>query len=87
MNTKTLDTQLHRLMWSGREYTLDELMYHTGLLKEVGCMNRKSFRNRMAERKDIYRLENKKYRCIAVLLPAPCELRRSARAWLKKIMS
>ena len=70
--SEILDVELHRLMWSGRQYTLGELHRLSG----SEYMARKSFRNRMLERKHLYVKEGEYYRCIAVILPAPCELKR-----------
>ena len=78
-----LDTKLHGLMWSGKQYTLCELHRMTGSDK---YMTLKSFRNRMAERNLIYSKNGDYYRCVAVIMPAPCELKRRFKSWLSKAM-
>ena len=79
--TEILDANLHRLMWSGRQYTLAEL--HR--LSASEHMTRKSFANRMNERKHLYVKEGEYYRCVAVLLPAPCELKRKLKEAMGKL--
>ena len=79
--TEILDANLHRLMWSGRQYTLGEL--HR--LSASEYMTRHSFRNRMNERKRLYVRENGYYRCVAVVLPAPCELKRKLKEALARL--
>ena len=74
-----LDANLHRLMWSGRLYTLAELHRLTG----SEYMQRDSFGKRMRERKHLYVIEDGYYRCVAIVLPAPCELKRKIKEWIK----
>ena len=87
-----LDTKLHQLMWSGREYTSKELYDLTNEMSKTKPMQPESFK-RLLRRNQLYECYYCKerelwlWKVTKVLLPAPAEIRKEIKKWLQRQIS